>query len=191
MLKVSAEIKEEDIKNLLQNFSGSLVRKAVRSALDRTATWGKKYLVNVVAENYNIEPAHVRKSIMVKRTTQTNLEVSFFIWGKPLSILHYFDAIQDAVGISANISKFSTFRVPHAFINVNRKAGGRFMAVRVGKSRYPTSGKPDRGPSIPILINRLAIRDKRDLDLTNHLYKELEEQISKRTMGLPTAAEFE
>ena len=182
MLKVSAEINQEDIKNLLKNFSGALVRKAVRSALDKTGTWGKNYLATDVSSNYNLSPAKIKKAIKVNRTTQTKMEVSLDIKGAGLSVLDDFGAIQDTAGIKANIARDKMFSVPHAFINRARSSNKRVIMLRVGKKRYPTTGKPGRGPSIPILVNRLENREKRDADLTNHLYQELETQIAKRTM---------
>jgi hypothetical protein len=183
MLVISAQINQEDIRNLLQSYSSALVRKAVRSALDRTGTWGKNYLADDVSANYNLSNSRVKKAITVSRTTQTRLEVALNVKGAQLSILDDFGAIQDSAGISANISRTSVFRVPHAFINVARRGGGRFIAIRTSRSRYPTSGKPGRGPSLPMLVNRMNHREKMESDLTDHLYKELQDQIAKRTLG--------
>lgn len=191
MLNVSAEFKKSDIDNLLKNFSGSLVRKAVRSALDKTGTWGKKYIGDDVSTHYNLTSARVKKVIKVKRTTQTKMETSLNISGSGLSVLDDFKATQDSIGIRANISKQKEFRVPHAFINKARSSGKKVIMMRTGAKRYPTTGKPDRGPSIPTLVNRLANREKRDSDLTNHLYKELETQIAKRTLQQGSIPETE
>jgi hypothetical protein len=191
MFNMTAEISQEDIKNLLQNFSKDLVRKAIRSALDRTGTWAKNYLATDISSNYNLSASKVKKAINVSRTTQSSLEMSVSIKGTQLSILNDFGAIQDRTGIRASISRTAAFSVPHAFINIARRGSGRFIAIRAGRSRYPTSGKPGRGPSLPMLVNRSANREKRDADLTNHLYQELEEQIAKRTAGLPAPAALE
>jgi hypothetical protein len=191
MLNISAKINKADIDNLLKNFSGALVRKAVRSALDRTGTWGKNYIANDVSSNYNLTNARVKKAIKVKRTTQTKMETSLNISGSGLSILDDFNATQDSIGIRANISKHKEFRVPHAFINKARSSGKKVIMMRVSHKRYPTTGKPGRGPSIPTLVNRLGNREKRDSDLTNHLYQELETQIAKRSMQQTSIPEAE
>lgn len=191
MFSMTAEISQEDIKSLLQTFSKDLIRKAIRSALDRTGTWAKSYIASDVSSNYNLSASKVKKAIDVSRTTQSSLEMSVTIKGASLSILGDFGAIQDRTGIKASISRTSVFSVPHAFINVARRGSGQFIGMRTGRSRYPTTGKPGRGPSLPTLANRLANREKRDADLTNHLYQELEEQIAKRTAGLPAPAALE
>lgn len=183
MIKVSAEFKKEDIQNLLKTYSGNLVRKAIRSALDKTGTWGKNYLATDVSSNYNLSSSRVKKAIAIKRTTQSNLEVSLNVTGAQLSMVDDFGAIQDTIGLTATVSKTKIFRVPHAFINRIRGSGKRVAMLRTGKHRYPTTGKPGRGPSIPILVNRLGHRDKMNSDLTNHLYQELQNQIAKRTLA--------
>lgn len=183
MIRISAEFNKADIEALKQTYSGDLIRKAIRSALDKTGTWGKNYLAGDVSSNYNLSASRVKKAIAVKRTTQTKNEVSLTISGKGLSVLDDFGAIQDTIGIKANISRGKVFSVPHAFINVGRGSGKRVIMLRKGSKRYPTTGKPGRGPSIAILANRMAHREKMDSDLTNHLYQEMEAQIIKRAMG--------
>jgi len=184
MFRMSAEFNKADIEALKQTYSGDLIRKAIRSALDKTGTWGKNYLANDVSSNYNLTASRVKKAINVKRTTQTKMETSLTISGKGLSILDDFRAIQDSVGIKANVSRTKIFSVPHAFINVARGAGKKVIMLRKGRQRYPTTGKPGRGPSVAILANRVVHREKMDSDLTNHLYQEMEAQITKRTMGV-------
>jgi hypothetical protein len=183
MIRISAEFNKADIEALKQTYSGDLIRKAIRSALDKTGTWAKNYIATDVSSNYNLTASKVKKGIEVKRTSQTALEVSVKISGKGLSILDDFGAMQDSIGIKANVSRDKVFSVPHAFINLARSAGKRVIMLRKGSKRYPTTGKPGRGPSIAILANRMAHRDKMDSDLTNHLYQEMEAQIVKRAMG--------
>lgn len=177
---MSAEINKEDIQALLKTYSSDLVRKAIRSALDRTGTWAKKYIANDVSGDFNISSARVRKAITVKRTTQSNLEVSLNVSGKGLSFIN-FGAYQDDIGVKVPFSKTKTYNYPHAFIN--KKSGQKFIAKRKTTKRYPLSGKPGRGPSIARLADRVSDRTKRDADMTNHLYEELSNQIANRTMG--------
>jgi hypothetical protein len=177
---MSAEINKEDIQALLKTYSSDLVRKAIRSALDRTGTWAKKYIASNVSTNFNVSSARVKKAVMVKRTTQSNLEISLNVLGKGLSLIN-FGAYQDDVGVKVPFSKRKMYDYPHAFIN--KESGQKFIAIRKTKKRYPLSGKPGRGPSIARLADRLSHRSKRDVDMTNHLYEELSNQIAKRTMG--------
>jgi hypothetical protein len=180
---MSAEINKKDIEELLKTYSPNLMRKAARSALDRTGTWAKKYLANDVASNYNISPSAIRNQIKVTRTTQNDFSVSILIKAKLISLFS-FGAYQDNVGVKANVSKTKQYSYPHAFINIARKGGGRFIAKRKGKTKYQVTGKGMRGVTIPMLINMISKRDKRDSDMTDHLYKELQEQITKRTLGI-------
>ena len=209
MLKISAEINQDDVSNLLQTYSPALVKKAIRSALDRTGTWGKNYMVDDVTRNYNLLPSRIKGSITVNRTTQTENEVAIIVKSKAqLSLLNDFGAIQDSIGILASIGT-RTYRAPHAFINATHGigpvrpakgrrrgsygtgGGNRFIAIRTGRRRYPMSGKPGRGPHLTTLINRLEHRDRMDRDLKDHLYQELSDQISKRTLGQSQAALIE
>lgn len=232
---VVMEVSETDVQNILKHLDKDLARKAIRSALDRTATWAKNYMATDVSSNYNIMASRVKGATKTKRTTQTNLVASTKVSGKGLSMLDDFKAIQDAVGIKVNVSKMTTQSTPRAFINVVsgykapssvtkrttvRPPGVRPMQVewkskqkqirkllkrgakwgrggkavimmRVGQERYPTTGKPGRGPSIPMLANRTRNREKRNADMLNHLYQELETQIANRTKQISPVSELE
>jgi hypothetical protein len=71
------------------------------------------------------------------------------------------------------------------------RGGKAVIMMRVGKERYPTTGKPGRGPSIPVLANRLKGREKRNAEMLNHLYQELEMQIANRTKQIAPVSELE
>jgi len=70
---IKAEFKLEGVKEALENFSSKKVQQAIRSTLDKTATQGKKEIVDLVSTQYNIAPKDVRDTIEVKRTTQTSI----------------------------------------------------------------------------------------------------------------------
>lgn len=206
---VVMEVSEIDVQNILKHLDKDLARKAIRSALDRTATWAKNYMAADVSSNYNITASRVKGATKTKRTTQTNLVASTKVSGAGLSMLDDFKAIQDAVGIKVNVSKMVTQSTPHAFINVvggsgkvvkapkrskylfKMSSGKKVIMMRVGKARYPTTGKPGRGPSIPMLANRTRNREKRNADMLNHLYQELETQIANRTKTIAPVSELE
>jgi len=182
MINISAEFKKSDIDNLLKNFSGSLVRKAVRSALDKTGTWSKGYIADKVSEDYKLKSSNVKKAIKVNRTTQTKLSAELITKGTALTLIDNFNAIQDAVGVSATIRSGWVKQTPHAFINRARNSGKRVIMLRKGKKRYPTTGKPGYGPPIPALLGRTKILSKAKDKINDHLYNELETQIAKRSM---------
>jgi hypothetical protein len=191
MFKMTAEINASDIKNLLQSFSGDLVRKSIRSGLDRTGTWAKNYIANDLSTNFNLKSSRIKQAIIVKRTTQTALEVTVNVKSSPLSMLGDFGAIQDATGIQVQFSRTERLHYPHAFINKARSSGKAVIMKRVGPKRYPTTGKPGRGPTIPTLMDRSKGREQRDAAMQDHLYLEIEQQIAKRTMQEAPIAEIE
>ena len=154
---IKMDLKLEGLKEAKEMFSADLIRKAERSALDRSATFGKKCIVEGVTADYNIQAKDVREAITTRRTTQFANEIAIIIKGKILPLLDYFHAIQDRSGILANVSKTSPMRIPHAFINVARNSGKQVIMLRKGKARYPTTGKPGRGPSIPRLVGSSKI----------------------------------
>lgn len=197
---VEMEISEVDVRNLLQSLDPALVRKAIRSALDRTVTWAKNYIANDVTSNYVISASRVKQAMTTRRSTQNNLSASINVRSNSLSVLDDFNGIQDNIGILANISRFSPFRVAHAFINVARNSGKRVIMMRVGntpyrRSRkrggYPTTGKPGCAPSVTTLVNRRGGREQRDAAMLNHFYLELETQIANRTKQPMSIAEVE
>ena len=198
MINVSAEFKKSDIDNVLKNFSGSLVRKAVRSALDKTGTWGKNYLGDEIAKEYKLTSSKVRKAMRVKRTTQTKLSAELITEGTALPLIDNFKPIQDSVGVTTTISPGWIKRTPHAFINKagfkkkSGKAGSKdVIMLRVGKKRYPTTGKAGYGPPIPALLGRTKILSKAKIKINDHLYKELADQIAKRSLQQAAIVEIE
>lgn len=198
MLRISAEINKTDIDNLLKNFSGALVRKAVRSALDRTGTWSKGYIADKVSEDYKLKSSNVKKAIKVNRTTQTKLSAELITKGTALTLIDNFNAIQDAVGVNATIRSGWVKKTPHAFINkaaFKKKTGKtgskRVIMLRVGKDRYPTTGKAGYGPPIPALLGRTNVLSNVKEKINDHLYKELVDQIAKRSLQQTQATETE
>lgn len=191
MLAIKVEINQEDIKNLLQAYSGSLVKKAIRSALDRTGTWGKNYLADLVSQNYNVKASEAKKTMIVIRSTQTNLSASVETKGRGLSLIDYFHAIQDPSGVTATIIPGWTKQTPHAFINRARNSRKRVVMLRKETRRYPTTGKPGWGPPVPALLGRSKVIKPAMNKMQDHLYSELANQISKRTMATTQVIEIE
>jgi hypothetical protein len=188
---MSAELNKQDVENLLKTYSPNLVRKAIRSGLDKTATWSKNYLADLAAKNYNIKSSAAKKTMKVERTTQTNLSSSVESKGSGLSLIDYFNATQDAAGVTAIIAPGWIKRTPHAFVNRPRSSKKKVVMLRKGKSRYPTTGKAGWGPPIPSLLRRSKVLKPAMVKIQDHLYKELEDQITKRTKGQTTIAEIE
>jgi hypothetical protein len=178
MLKISAKL--EGLEEAKKMFSRDLIRKATRSAIDRSGTFGKNYIAGSITSNYNVQPKDAKAAIKVQRTTQASNEMLIIIKGKALALLDYFHAIQDRAGIYVNVSKTNTMRIPHAFINVARNSGKRVIMMRKGASRYPTTGKPGRGPSIPRLAGSPKIWESVKEKIMSFLNQEFKDQLEKR-----------
>jgi uncharacterized protein YxjI len=173
------DLKLEGLEDLRQTFSGDLIRKAMRSALDQSATFGKKQIVDLVTSNYNIETSKAKEAIEIVRTTQTSNEIIFRIKGKILSLYHHFHAVQDAQGVMAFVKKRDAMRIPHAFIRISRK-GWTGVMIRKTAERYPLSWKVNRGPSIPALVKG-ALWDIASSDVLAYFKWIFWDQLEKRS----------
>jgi len=173
------DLKLEGLEDLRQTFSGDLIRKAMRSALDQSATFGKKQIVDLVTSNYNIENSKAKEAIEIIRTTQTSNEIIFRVKGKILSLYHHFHAVQDAKGVTAFVKKRDAMRIPHAFIRTSRK-GWTGVMIRKTAERYPLSWKVNRGPSIPALVKG-ALWDIASSDVLAYFKWIFWDQLEKRS----------
>lgn len=165
MLKTSVEI--TGLKEARETYSADFVRRALRSAVDRGGTFGKQYMAQSVADNYNVKKRDATQAITVRRTTMASMEIWWIIKGKALQLYSYFGAHQDAGGVYVNISRSRTTRIPHAFIQTARQGnnpGWRGVMIRGKTTGYKrpwekvNRKKPEyhprglAGPSIPHLI---------------------------------------
>lgn len=173
------DLKLEGFEDLKQSFSGDLIRKAMRSALDQSATFGKKQIVDLITSNYNIETLRAKEAVSIVRTTHTSNEIIFGVKGKVLSLYHHFHAIQDAQGVTAFVEKRNPMRIPHAFIRTSRR-GWTGVMIRTTKERYPLSWKVNRGPWIPELVEG-AIWDIASSDILAYFKWIFWDQLEKRS----------
>ena len=188
---ISAELNKMDIENLKKTYSSELVRKAIRSALDKTATWSKNYLADEIAKRYKLPCGDVRRAMHLKRTTQTKLEAQIITESTALELIKHFKATQNAAGVSATIEPGWIKQTLHAFINKPKGNRKRVVMLRMGRKRYPTTGKAGYGPPIQVLLGRSKVLKPAIVKMQDHLYKELEDQITKRTMRQTRVAELE
>ena len=178
MLKM--EVKLEGLEEAKKMFSSELIRKATRSAIDRSATYGKKCIAESMPEYYHIKSRDVKAAIQIKRTTQRLNEADIITKGKPLKFVDYFHATQDRSGVSVNVAKDHVTRFPHAFMNIAGNSGKRVIMKRTGRNRYPTTGKKMIGASIPRLTGSAKIFDKVKEKILAHLPEEFKDQLEKR-----------
>jgi hypothetical protein len=178
MLKIEAKL--EGIQEAKKMFSSDLIKKATRSAIDRSATYGKKCIAESVPEHYHIKARDVKTAIQVKRTTQKLNEADIVTKGKPLGFVDYFHATQDRGGVSVSVAKDHTTRFPHAFMNIARNSGKRVIMKRIGRARYPTTGKKMIGASIPRLVGSSKIWESAKEKIMGFLNQEFKDQLEKR-----------
>lgn len=146
MALFKCDLKLEGLEELKQTLSSDLIRKAMRSALDRTGTYGKKELVNEVTAEYNISASDVRSKIEVVRTTQSALEVILKIASRKLSLVH-FAARQAPRGVLVNIKKNRISFYESAWIDRVRQ---RYVAIRKIRPWPPGVGRGKKGKGMGI-----------------------------------------
>ena len=173
---ITAKLK--GVKEALDLYDKNLVRKAARSALDKTGTWMKQKIVASVSSMYYVKPVDVRKAIEVKRTSMSSLSVKVIIKGLRLQLFKYFHAFRSGHGISVNVSKINTMHIPGGFIQTSRKTGYRGTMKRKGEKRYPLKGLT--GPAIPDLVGGQKIMPDLEAKAEAELEKKFWEEIDKR-----------
>jgi hypothetical protein len=138
-------VKLEGVKEALEMYDPKIVKQAIRSTLDKTATQVKQDIVEDVSTNYNIKAKEVRDAITVYRTKANDLKSEVVINSGHLQLVAYFKALQNRAGVVANISRRGLTTIKGAFINPGQTWHGSLM--RKGKARYPL--KTIAGPTIP------------------------------------------
>ncbi len=178
MALFKCDLKIEGLEELKQTLSGDLIRKAMRSALDQSGTFGKKQIVELVTTNWNIDKPSVENKLTVTRTTQTNNEIVFRVKSTILSLYHHFHAFQANNGVIAPIGRRSDMRIPHAFIRRSKK-GWTGVLIRTTRKNYPLSWKTNRGPSITVLVKK--IWDIAEIEIVDYFKWVFWNQIERRT----------
>jgi len=142
-----AEFKIEGLEEAKKLCSTSLMRKSLRSTLDKSTTKARQAIVKEVTSTHNIAGKDVRAAMTTLRTTADSLETGVQIKGPRLSLL-YFKAKQGVLGVTAKVRKDHDSFYRSAFIVTK---WGKVM-VRTGKSRLPIQHKA--GPSVPMIVDK-------------------------------------
>jgi hypothetical protein len=172
-----AEFKIEGLEEIKKWFSKDLMRKTLRSTLDKSMTEIKGEIGNEVAEVYEIKPQDVKAKIEVKRTTQTELEATLNIHGEKPSLVTNFKGRQTPKGVIANVRKGSVSFYPHAFIvDKWHKA-----MIRTGRKRLPIQHRA--GPSVTEMVSRPSIMSKIEAKASEIINKKFSEEVDKRMGG--------
>jgi hypothetical protein len=192
LLKFDFELK--GVREALEAYDPKLVRKAIRSTLDKTGTQAKQEMVALVTKEYSIAAKDVRAAIEVKRTRQTDLSVGIRITGAKLQLFKYFKAAQRKTGVFVNIAKGHTTWIRHAFIQTAKRGNNPgWTGVMIRKGGMTYERKPGRkkeqafhglpGPSIPDIIGSSKIMPKVEEKIQSIMQPIFEAEIEKRTTG--------
>lgn len=184
-MKIEIELK--GIDEALKIFDAKKVRQATRSTLDKTMTFMKRRLIELITNSYNLPSAVVRSEIKTIRTTMTELVATLRISGERISLVK-FPYAQMPKGVVVSIKKGKSFFIPQGFVQkmstgfkgvFRRKIipwpkGGSMSWTQKRKMRhYP-------GPSIPEIVGSEGFRSKIKTEAGEHMEKLLIEEIEKR-----------
>jgi hypothetical protein len=170
----SVELK--GVKEALEAFDPKIVKKAIRSTLDKTGTYGKKEIVETISSEYNIAPKDIRDKISVVRTTMESLETKLRIVSRKLSLV-YFKARQAPKGVLANIRKSSLEFYKSAFVQT-MPTGFQGVFKRKTTKRYPI--KHLAGPSVTEIVGSERIWTKITATVQDFMDRTFKDEIDKR-----------
>jgi len=172
MLKMNLELKGVD--KFLEELDAKKFKQAMRSTVDKTATFAKKALADEIVSEYNVKRGDVLNKMTVKRTTINELRSILRITSAKFSKI-YFNARQTGRGVLANISRKKIEFMPSAFIQT-MKTGHRDVFKRKTKNRFPI--KVMKGPSVPDLAKAIEARVKDKIN--NFMRTTFKNEIEKR-----------
>lgn len=193
MLSVSLDISK--LETWANELSARGMRNAIRRAVDRSATAARKLALDVIAKDAGVAVARIKPGVTkVKRTTQTDLSASFTANKLRVGILQTAGAtITRGAGLHASTFRLTgggsaSLDVANAFvINAN---GGRFVAIRRGKSRLPVKGiygeAPNTAMGQPDAAARKAWQKEAEAQLSARLAVEVQKQLLAE--GIPYSA---
>lgn len=155
----------------------TVIRKAIATALNRTATSAFTAGSKKIRERYNIKAKDIRASSYLAKATSGNTEATLSITGGPIPF-KYFGAKQVAKGVTVRILKGRRRSlIKHAFIGgytrerTNAKGKGKYkmrkvsdfgggnVFMRKGKARLPLIRMAATSITVPKLFERKDIYD--------------------------------
>lgn len=172
-MQMKAELK--GIKEALDMYDAKKVRQATRSTLDKTGTFMKRRIVEMVTNAYEIASKDVRDKITVIRTSMSSLETILKIKSQKLSLV-YFKARQAPKGVLANIKRGGLSYWAHAFIQYPNNP--IWVGVRRTKNRCPIRGL--KGPSVTDIVGQEKWKEPLEKEAGEYMEKLLIEEIDKR-----------
>ncbi len=172
-MQMKAELK--GVKEALEMFDAKKVRQATRSTLDKTGTFMKRRIVEMVTNIYEIMAKDVRDKITILRTSMSSLETVLKIKSQKLSLV-YFKARQAPKGLLANIKRGQVSYWPHAFLHTPDRP--IWTAIRRGKPRTPLRGL--KGPSVSDIVGQEKWKEPIENEAGEYMERLLTEEIEKR-----------
>jgi len=174
MIEMQLDLKGVD--KFIEQIGAKKFKQAMRSTLDRTATFAKKAVADEVVSQYNVKRADVVSKIVVQRTTMDQLKTILRITSAKFMLI-YFNPKQTSHGVIAWIQRKNVSYYPSAFI-ATMPTGHRDVFKRKTKRRLPIKSRP--GPSVTDLSKHLWALPKLKAMVNDFMLKTFKENIEKK-----------
>lgn len=148
----------EQLRKLNKDLSNAEFSRAVRLAINDSASQGKTRLVDIIRNEFNaaaFPPNVVRRGIIIKKAVPGNLTAEIYISGKPIPLRH-FSPRQTKKGVSVEIFRGDRKVIQSSFFaNLKQGEGGiRQVVARGGyennKFNFRKKRLSPKGPDLPI-----------------------------------------
>lgn len=145
------DIRLEGIKAARRRYSTTIVKRATRSALNKTIRSARTVASTEIRKKYNIKKKDLDKRTMkVIRARSSNLTSKIVVRSRPISLIFY-AARQLKKGVKLTIFKGKRILLPHTFLTTVKAgvAGAAHTGVfkRRGKERLPVAEPKSISPS--------------------------------------------
>jgi len=186
MIKMEVELK--GVKEALEIYDPKKVRQATRSTLDKTVTFMKRRLIELIVELYNIPKTELssKKIMESTRTTLTELVAILKIKGKRIA-LYKFPYAKMPKGVVASVKLGKSFFIPGGFIQTMSTGHKGIFRRKIfpwpkGKGGRDAKMKTRHyaGPSIPEIVGSEGFKPKVEKEAGEYMEKLFIQEIDKR-----------
>ncbi|OAF14116.1 hypothetical protein AXW67_00535 [Bradyrhizobium neotropicale] len=168
------------------------LRNAIRRAVDKSATAARRIALTKIAEDIGVPRARLKGAVgKVRRTTRTDLSASFTATKARINIMSTSGAsVTRGQGLRASTYRLTGGTSASLTVRSAFTVGGKFAAVRRGKSRLPIKGVFAETPSYALgnekAVPRKEWQRRAEFELNSLLPREIEKQLHAE--GLPYIA---
>jgi hypothetical protein len=181
------EVDKADLARVEAKLKGMETKSpsAIRNAINRTATKGKKMIVSGIKESYTMKGRAYGKEITIQRATTGHLDATIKSQGSPRTLKEY-KYTAPKKGVKADIVKsglkelLSAQGGGHAFIGKGKIAG--LIAQRTSSKRLPI--RIPKSVSVPKMVEMVykgerGSEGELDPKIKKTLHDEIEAEIKK------------